>query len=201
MPWSRSWIPILGDGHQSIHKGLIYPWRLHFHCGADCHKPSTMFHHTYIYIYYIYIEPAVRVSPFHLWALFITMFNHFPVNIAIFTFFINGGIPSLWFCRQVATCGCLSLAHQRDENRWKPGIGAVDPPHWSDLKWVVRLSFMFVFQMCYFPACDAPCDGFPDIFPNPSRMCIPSAGEDVLKGIAWYMRSMFFHMRKINCHS
>ena len=27
---------------------------------------------------------------------------------------------------------------------------------------------------------------------NPSRLCIPSAGEDVLKGIARYMCSMFF---------
>jgi hypothetical protein len=36
----------------------------------------------------------------------------------------------------------LSLAHQRDENRWTPGIGAVDPPHWSDPKWVVCSFFL-----------------------------------------------------------
>ena len=143
MPWSKSWIPILGDGHQS--SPFIRVLFTHDACISTVGRivinllPCFI---TYIYVYvYIYIEPAVRVSPFHLWALFITMFNHFPVNIAIFTFFINGGIPSLWFCRQVATCGCLSLAHQRDENRWKPGIGAVDPPHWSDPKWVVCVFF------------------------------------------------------------
>ena len=51
---------------------------------------------------------------------------------------LDGGIPNLRSCRQVATCWCLSLAHQRHENRRKPGIGSGNPPHQSYLKgWLV----------------------------------------------------------------